>query len=99
MVCVLQEGGDINVIDASNGTVAHEYVAKVKMNSNWACDKENQKLLVVGDVGRACLLDMSLVSLALRKRFSVSIGNSPVRRESIVSPTKKTETHWKMTKE
>ena len=60
LVCVLQEGGDIHVLDASNGTIAHEYVAKAKMNSNWACDKEGQRMLVVGDVGKAVMFDMSL---------------------------------------
>lgn len=40
-VCVLQEGGDIHIVDATNGTIAYEYVAKVKINSNWACDREN----------------------------------------------------------
>ncbi len=40
-VCVMQEGGDIHVVDASSGTLVYEYIAKVKMNSNWSCDKEN----------------------------------------------------------
>mmetsp|Transcript_33488 Transcript_33488/g.32549 ORF Transcript_33488/g.32549 Transcript_33488/m.32549 type:complete len:325 (+) Transcript_33488:1540-2514(+) len=40
-VCVLQEGGDVHIVDVSNGSVVHEYVAKVKINSNWACDKES----------------------------------------------------------
>lgn len=57
----MQEGGDIHVIDASNGSIAYEYVAKVKMNSNWACDKENQKLFVVGDVGKAIVFDMAFM--------------------------------------
>ena len=60
MVCVLQESGDLHVVDAANGNIAHEYVAKVKINSNWACDRENQRLLVVGDVGQACVLDMTI---------------------------------------
>ena len=41
LVCVLSEGGDIHVVDATNGTVCNEYIAKVKVNSNWACDREN----------------------------------------------------------
>jgi hypothetical protein len=41
LVCVLQESGDVHVVDAANGNIAHEYVAKVKINSNWACDREN----------------------------------------------------------
>ena len=27
------------------------------MNSSWACDEENYRMLVVGDLGRAILLD------------------------------------------
>jgi hypothetical protein len=56
----MQEGGDIHIVDVTNGTVAYECVANVKINSNFACDKENQRLFVVGDIGRACLFDMKL---------------------------------------
>jgi hypothetical protein len=58
----MQESGDIHMVDATNGSVAHEYVAKAKVNSNWALDKDNQRLLIVGDVGRACLFDVSFKS-------------------------------------
>jgi hypothetical protein len=40
-ICVMQESGDIHIVDATNGSIPHEYVAKAKMNSNWACDKES----------------------------------------------------------
>lgn len=70
----MQEGGDIHIVDASNGTVSHEYVAKAKFNSNWACDKENQTMLVVGDVGRACLFDISFKN----QRFTKDIINNSV---------------------
>lgn len=59
-ICVMQESGDIHVVDATNGNVAHEYVAKAKVNSNWAVDKDNLRIFIVGDVGRACLFDISL---------------------------------------
>jgi hypothetical protein len=47
---------------ASNGSKAFEYVRKAKMNSNWAVDKHNQRVLVVGDVGKASLLDISFMN-------------------------------------
>jgi hypothetical protein len=56
----MQEGGDIHIVDASNGTICHEYVAKAKINSNWAVDKTNQRVLIVGDVGKACLFNMNI---------------------------------------
>jgi hypothetical protein len=54
----MQESGDIHIVDASNGLIVYEYVAKGKINSNWACDKDNQTILVVGDVGKAQLFDI-----------------------------------------
>ena len=88
-VCVLQEGGDIHVVDCSNGTIAYEYVAKVKLNSNWACDKDSQKLFVVGDVGKAILLDMSFMKSMLRNSILHSFsakGKSPLK-SNLVNPT------------
>lgn len=61
-ICVMQESGDIHVIDATNGNVAHEYVAKAKVNSNWAIDRDNLRILIIGDVGRACLFDIALIN-------------------------------------
>ena len=63
-VCVMQESGDIHIVDASNGLIVYEYVAKGKINSNWACDKDNQTILIVGDVGKAQLFDIQFMSLA-----------------------------------
>ena len=40
-ICVMQEAGDVHIVDATNGTIAYEYVAKAKINSNWAVDKLN----------------------------------------------------------
>ena len=53
LVCVMQEGGDIHIIDASNGNIAYEYVAQARLNSNWACDRQTGRVLVVGDMGQA----------------------------------------------
>jgi hypothetical protein len=37
----MQEGGDIHIVDATNGAIAYEYVAKAKINSNWAVDRDH----------------------------------------------------------
>ena len=37
--------------------IVHENLAQVQMNSVWACDEENYRVLVCGDLGRAILLD------------------------------------------
>jgi len=50
------------MVDASNGTVANDFVAYAKINSSWACDEENQTMLIVGDVGKAALFDISMGS-------------------------------------
>ena len=63
----MQEAGDIHIVDASNGAIAYEYVAKAKINSNWAVDKLNQRLFVVGDVGKACLFDISFLNSSFSK--------------------------------
>ena len=57
VVLVLQEGGSIHAVDVSNGMIAHDHLGQVQMNSNWACDEENYRVLVVGDLGKAILLD------------------------------------------
>jgi len=59
-VCVLQEGGNVHMVDISNGMVVNEFVAHVKVNSSWACDALNNKVLVVGDLGKAALFDISM---------------------------------------
>ena len=48
------------MIDATNGNISHKNLAQAKMNSNWACDPQSMRMLVVGDVGRACLFDISM---------------------------------------
>ena len=57
MALVLQEGGNVHAVDISNGMIVHENLAQVQMNSVWACDEENYRVLVCGDLGRAILLD------------------------------------------
>ena len=48
------------MVDCTNGAISHSYLGLAKMNSNWACDQEEMKVLVVGDVGRAVLFDVSM---------------------------------------
>jgi hypothetical protein len=48
------------MIDATNGEISHKNLAKVKMNSNWACDPDEMRMLIVGDVGGARLYDISM---------------------------------------
>ena len=48
------------MIDGTNGVISHRNLAKAKMNSNWACDPEQMRMLVVGDLGKACLFDISM---------------------------------------
>lgn len=59
-ICVLLESGDIHMIDATNGETSHKNLAKAKLNSNWACDPKEMRMLVIGDIGRACLYDISM---------------------------------------
>jgi len=37
VVCVLQESGNVHCLDISNGEVIADFVAYMKINSNWAC--------------------------------------------------------------
>ena len=48
------------MIDATNGETSHKNLAKVKLNSNWACDPNEMRMFVVGDIGRACLYDNAM---------------------------------------
>jgi len=48
------------MIDATNGVISHPNLAQVKMNSNWACDPVNLTMFVIGEVGKACLFDISM---------------------------------------
>ena len=60
VVCVLQESGNVHCIDISNGEVIGDFVAYMKINSNWACCDEQEKLFVIGDMGRASMFDIGL---------------------------------------
>ena len=70
-VCVLQEGGDIHMVDATNGVISHKNLAKAKMNSNWACDPVEMRMFVIGDVGRARLFDISMDADELDQRANM----------------------------
>jgi len=48
------------MVDGTNGIVSHFNVAKAKINSSWACDPQEMTMFVVGDVGKACLYDISM---------------------------------------
>jgi hypothetical protein len=48
------------MVDCTNGAISHTNLGLAKMNSNWACDPEELQMLVVGDVGRAVLFDVSM---------------------------------------
>ena len=48
------------MVDCTNGAISHKNLGLAKMNSNWACDPEEMKMFVVGDVGRAILFDVSM---------------------------------------
>jgi hypothetical protein len=54
---VLQEGGNIHAVDISNGIIVSDYLAMVQMNSSWTIDPFSYYMMVVGDQGKAILLD------------------------------------------
>ena len=68
MVFTLLEGGEIHVFDVSIGQLVNKGVASVKINSNWALDTVNLRILVVGDVGRATLFDCSMGAFTAKKK-------------------------------
>jgi len=47
-------------VDTSIGSIINTTLANVKINSNWAVDTNNMRVLVVGDIGRAALFDCSM---------------------------------------
>ena len=56
------------MVDATNGVISHKNLARAKMNSSWACDPEEMKMFVIGDVGRARLYDISMEADVLDQR-------------------------------
>lgn len=52
---VCHETGDIHWVDASNGNENKYFAARAAINSNWAIDKTKERMLVVGDTGKASL--------------------------------------------
>ena len=56
----LTEGGEIHSVDTSIGAIINTQLANVKINSNWAVDTNNMRILIVGDLGRAALFDCSM---------------------------------------
>jgi hypothetical protein len=52
---VCHETGDIHCVDASNGNENKYFAAKAAINSNWDLDNTKERMLVVGDTGKAIL--------------------------------------------
>jgi hypothetical protein len=60
IVFTLLEGGQIHAFDSAVGSLVNENLAQVKVNSNWACDPFNMRVLIVGDTGKAALYDCAM---------------------------------------
>mmetsp|Transcript_20151 Transcript_20151/g.17850 ORF Transcript_20151/g.17850 Transcript_20151/m.17850 type:complete len:266 (+) Transcript_20151:283-1080(+) len=52
---VCHETGDIHCVDASNGNENKYFAARASINCNWDMDKDKERMLVVGDTGKATL--------------------------------------------
>ena len=55
LLYVCHETGDIHCVDASNGNGNKYFAAKASINANWDIDRTKEKMLVVGDTGKAIL--------------------------------------------
>ena len=55
LLYVCHETGDIHCVDASNGNGNKYFAAKAPINSNWDLDRLKERMLVVGDTGKAFL--------------------------------------------
>ena len=71
----LTEGGEIHSIDTSIGAIVNTTLAQVKINSNWAVDTNNMRVLIVGDVGRAALFDCSMGGFEAERQKGQKIIN------------------------
>ena len=77
------------MIDGTNGNISHKNLAQAKMNSNWACDPQEMRMLVVGDVGRACLFDISMEAHEEMHRNPTDMGRSAGKNAKGASSGKK----------
>jgi WD40 repeat protein len=98
-ICILQEGGDIHMVDCTNGAISHKNLGLVKMNSNWACDPHEMTMFVVGDVGRAILFDISMggrEALKEEKKFMKTSEKSKIKNRSppVKNKYSKEEIRW-----
>lgn len=59
LLYVCHETGDIHWVDASNGNGNKYFAAKAPINSNWDLDRHKEKMLVVGDTGKALLFKIN----------------------------------------
>ena len=55
LICILQDSGNVHLVDTSNGSIVADFVAFARANSSWACDKKKQNVFVVGDMGKAIM--------------------------------------------
>lgn len=75
-ICLMQESGNIHMIDAAAGEISYKDLAEAKTNSSWACDPFRLRMLVVGDVGMACLFDISMGCMSDRDSRLCQQSNS-----------------------
>ena len=73
----------MHLIDISNGNIIGEFVAYMKLNSCWAVCPGQQKVFVVGDMGRASLFDIRMrsenrIADAFTQLFYKKIKRAPV---------------------
>ena len=58
IVGVLNERGEIHMLDSCNGMFVRKFIAQTFVNSCWDCDFEETRMLVVGETGSAILFDI-----------------------------------------
>ena len=60
LICVMQDSGNVHVVDISNGSIVADFVAFARINASWACDKKKQNVFVIGDMGKATMFNASI---------------------------------------
>jgi hypothetical protein len=58
LVYVMQDSGNVHVVDISNGSIVSDYIAYMKVNSSWALSSKKGRVFVVGEMGMAALFDI-----------------------------------------
>ncbi len=67
LVYVMQDSGNVHVVDISNGSIVSDYIAFMKVNSSWALSSKKGRVFVVGEMGMAALFDITLPSGVLEQ--------------------------------